>query len=107
MLQHDLAAARIPATTSEPTLDFHALRATFITHLALAGVNLAIVQRLARHSSITLTMQLYAKITEADSRRPLESAMARATVTPKSLASHAPSDHRQSDTDGVCPRPNE
>jgi integrase len=39
--------------------DFHALRHTFITNLVSAGVNPKTVQRLARHSTITLTMDRY------------------------------------------------
>jgi len=39
--------------------DFHALRHTFITNLARAGVHPKVAQQLARHSSITLTMDRY------------------------------------------------
>jgi integrase len=59
MLQVDLAVAKIPYETEEGFLDFHALRATFITSLVRAGVHPKIVQTLARHSQIELTMQAY------------------------------------------------
>ena len=39
--------------------DFHALRHTFITNLANSGVHPKVAQLLARHSSITLTMDRY------------------------------------------------
>jgi len=39
--------------------DFHALRHTFISNLARAGVHPKVAQTLARHSSIELTMQRY------------------------------------------------
>ncbi len=39
--------------------DFHALRHTFITNLANGGVHSKTAQTLARHSSITLTMDRY------------------------------------------------
>lgn len=40
-------------------LDFHALRHTFVTNLARAGVHPKTAQALARHSTITLTMDRY------------------------------------------------
>jgi integrase len=40
-------------------VDFHALRHTFITNLARGGVHPKIAQSLARHSTITLTMDRY------------------------------------------------
>ncbi len=40
-------------------LDFHALRHTFITNLARGGVHPKLAQQLARHSTITLTMDRY------------------------------------------------
>jgi hypothetical protein len=39
--------------------DFHALRHTFITNLANGGVHPKTAQTLARHSTITLTMDRY------------------------------------------------
>ena len=40
-------------------VDFHALRHTFISNLAASGVHPKVAQALARHSSITLTMDRY------------------------------------------------
>lgn len=40
-------------------VDFHALRHTFVTRLASSGVHPKTAQMLARHSTITLTMDLY------------------------------------------------
>ena len=85
MLRKDLAAARAAwlreAEEDEPerqrressdrfayadregrVFDFHALRHQFISDLAAAGVNPADAQRLARHSSITLTMDVYTHV---------------------------------------------
>jgi integrase/recombinase XerD len=42
--------------------DFHSLRHTFISNLARAGVNPKVAQALARHSTITLTMDRYAHV---------------------------------------------
>ena len=62
MLRVDLAAAGIPFETPEGVLDFHALRTSFITNLARAGVHPRIAQQLARHSDINLTMHVYTKM---------------------------------------------
>jgi len=60
MFQADLEAAGI-ARRDEAGLvvDFHSLRHTFITNLANAGVHPKTAQTLARHCSITLTMDRY------------------------------------------------
>ncbi len=51
--------------------DFHALRHTFITNLARAGVSPKVAQTLARHSTITLTMDRYTHILNGDLRTAL------------------------------------
>lgn len=48
------------------TSDFHALRHTFITNLVKAGVQPKNAKELARHSTITLTMDRYAHVALAD-----------------------------------------
>lgn len=45
--------------TSDGLADFHLLRHTFISMLAISGVNPKVAQQLARHSTITLTMDRY------------------------------------------------
>ena len=62
LVRKDLAAAGVDA--GEPAagcLDFHALRHTYITDVAATGANVRDVQHLARHSTVTLTMDRYAK----------------------------------------------
>jgi integrase len=49
------------------TADFHALRHTFITNLVKAGVQPKDAKELARHSTITLTMDRYAHVGLRDS----------------------------------------
>ena len=51
--------------------DFHSLRVTFITRLARAGVTPVVAKTLARHSTITLTMDVYTDIAECDERAAL------------------------------------
>jgi integrase/recombinase XerD len=62
MLRIDLKAAGIPYETADGIFDFHALRAMYVTDLVATGADPKTVQKLARHSTITLTMELYAKL---------------------------------------------
>ena len=59
MLEH-LAQAGIPYVDDQGRrLDFHALRMTFDTNLAIAGVSDAVRMKLMRHKSPRLTMETY------------------------------------------------
>jgi len=53
-------------------VDFHALRHTFITRLARSGVTPAVAKTLARHSTITLTMDHYTHTLIEDERAALD-----------------------------------
>lgn len=53
-------------------LDFHGLRHTFISNLARAGVHPKVAQELARHSTITLTMDCYTHVASGESVKALE-----------------------------------
>ncbi|HMN39649.1 MAG TPA: site-specific integrase [Phycisphaerales bacterium] len=70
----DLAAAGIAVRDDAGrVIDFHALRHTFITRLARSGVTPKVAQTLARHSTITLTMDRYAHVALADTSKALAS----------------------------------
>lgn len=74
VLKRDLKRAGIAyRDATGRCVDFHALRYTFITGLAKAGVHPAKAQRLARHSSITLTMDVYTSLDVDDLRESLNS----------------------------------
>jgi len=74
LLKRDLKRAGIAyKDAAGRCVDFHALRYTFITGLAKAGVHPAKAQRLARHSSITLTMDVYTSLDVDDLRESLSS----------------------------------
>jgi integrase len=62
--------------------DFHALRGQFITNLVLAGVHPKIAQKLARHSTITLTMDRYAKVKMDDLEGAVEALPAPPKIDP-------------------------
>ena len=61
-LRNDLDAAGITYVTDAGIADFHSLRHTFITNLVAGGVHPKVAQQLARHSSITLTMDRYSHL---------------------------------------------
>jgi hypothetical protein len=67
LVRADLAVAGIDyVDESGLVFDFHALRHQYITSLAAAGVHPKQAQTLARHSSITLTMDHYTHLSVAD-----------------------------------------
>ena len=74
MIREDLAAAQIPEKDAiGRVVDFHALRHTFITNLARSQVHPKTAHVLARHSSITLTLDRYTHSLREDEVRALES----------------------------------
>ena len=78
MLRQDLDRAGIAYNVArrgvftEDVVDFHALRHSYITHLIRSGANPKVVQVLARHSDIRLTMQRYTHLEAGDLRKALE-----------------------------------
>jgi integrase len=58
-IRMDLREAGLPVEVNGRVIDWHALRTTFGTRLALAGVPLAAAQRLLRHSTPVLTANIY------------------------------------------------
>jgi integrase/recombinase XerD len=63
MLRQDLEAAEIPyEDEAGRVFDFHSLRHQFISDLARCGVHPKEAQTLARHSTITLTMDRYTHV---------------------------------------------
>ena len=57
---------------SGAVFDFHALRHQFLTNLQRAGVHPKIAQALARHSTITLTMDVYSQVSDSEARAGVE-----------------------------------
>jgi integrase len=63
MIQADLEAAGIAYRDgSDRVADFHALRHSFITSLAMSKAPVKVIQSLARHSTPTLTLGIYAHV---------------------------------------------
>jgi integrase len=75
MLREDLKVAKIDYVDEQGRyVDFHALRHTFLTNLAMSGVHPKVAQSLARHSDINLTMNRYTHIlleTQSDALKAL------------------------------------
>jgi integrase len=61
VLRVDLEAAGIPYETPSGVADFHALRAAYISNLVASGASVRTCQVLARHSTPSLTIGIYAK----------------------------------------------
>ena len=66
LLRADLATAGIAEETPEGVCDFHSLRHTYISRLVRSGVNVKLAQSLARHSTPTLTLGVYAHVDTQD-----------------------------------------
>lgn len=98
ILRKDLKAAGIDYRDDQNRVfDFHALRHQFISSLAKAGIHPKTAQELARHSTITLTMDhsthvglydLGAALASVPALPTGEKAAHRATGTDDSLAPH-------------------
>ena len=87
MLRVDLEAAEIPfADAAGRVADFHSLRHGFITNLARGGVHPKDAQSLARHSTITLTMDRYSHVSISDLTGALERLPALPPDTPAKQA---------------------
>ena len=73
LVKKDLEKAKIPYIDDMGRVfDFHSFRHTFITNLSKSGVSPKVAQRLARHSKITLTLDVYTHCDHNDQRSGLE-----------------------------------
>src|SRR4051812_25124343 len=63
LMRHDLEAAGLPyRDASGRVADFHALRHSYITALAMSKAPVRVIQSLARHSTPSLTFGVYAHV---------------------------------------------
>lgn len=97
MIRIDLTAAHVDyEDTQGRVVDFHALRHTFISNLARAGVHPRSAQILARHSTIDLTMNVYTHINMSDLADDIESlptvAEANVVASSETIATLKPAD---------------
>ena len=102
MFRDDIEAAGIVyQNDAGKVADFHSLRHTFISNLAAGGVHPKVAQSLARHSTITLTMDRYTHsyhgeqtealktlpdLSSTDRKKSQATGTVDADPTPKSLA---------------------
>ncbi len=101
------AAGIVFRDEANEVVDFHALRHTFVTNLARGKVHPKIAQALARHSTITLTMDRYSHTDlgeQADALKGLPSVPTAGGNGPNVLASCLASKHAKqrtpADSDG-------
>lgn len=71
MLRQDIELAGIAYEVDGEFADFHSLRHTFVSNLVAGNVHPKIAQKLARHSTITLTMDRYSHLQGDDSRNAI------------------------------------
>ena len=102
MFRADVDAAGIVfRDAANEVVDFHALRHTFVTNLARGKVHPKIAQALARHSTISLTMDRYTHTDlgeQADALKVLPSLLAAPGAAPVVLASCLASIHAKQGT---------
>ncbi len=72
MIRFDLAAAGVPYETPSGLADFHSLRGVYISNLVASGASVKTCQVLARHSTPTLTIGIYAKASIHDIKGAVE-----------------------------------
>jgi len=73
MLKRDLQAAGIAYQDEDGKFaDFHSLRCTYVTWLLQKGASEHHVRKLARHSTLDLTVNTYSKVQATDLRAELE-----------------------------------
>jgi integrase len=65
VIRADLKAAGIAYKTEQGVFEFHALRHEFFTDLTSSGVHPKVAQELARHSTISLTIDRYSHVLDA------------------------------------------
>src|SRR5262249_38266777 len=88
MIRADLAHAEIPHKTGSGLIDFHALRATYVSHLLASGASVKTCQVLARHSTPSMPIGVYAKASVQDLAGAVESLpdLTPARPTPEAIA---------------------
>ena len=73
MLRRDLEATGIPyRDEADRVADLHSLRHTYISNLGQSGASPKVSQSLARHSTISLTLDRYTHISTHSERRAIE-----------------------------------
>ena len=72
MLREDLQAAGIDYENEAGFADFHSLRHSFISNVGRSGATVKEAQKLARHSTSALTLDVYTHIGLNDERRAIE-----------------------------------
>jgi hypothetical protein len=106
MFRADVIAAGIPYFDDDGLVaDFHSLRHTFITNLAAGGVHPKTAQALARHSTITLTMDRYTHSLHQDWTQALETLPDLSGAKPEAQRATGTEDARPQAPPRIAPPP--
>ena len=72
-IQDDCRDAAIPIETRDGKIIFHkATRGTFVTDMGRTGADTSLARKLARHSSESLTVNVYTQVADEDAMRAIE-----------------------------------
>ncbi len=104
MIRVDLEAAGIASETASGVIDFHALRATYISHLVSSGASVKTCQVLARHSTAALTIGIYAKASLHDIKEAVDALPDLTPTAPKPEAVAATGTDGGSALTALCQR---
>jgi hypothetical protein len=74
LLQRDMQASNIPIQTHEGKATWHSFRKSYVNALVRSGADVKTVMELARHSTASLTMEVYATAEAGRMRNAVESA---------------------------------
>jgi len=74
-LVRDMQLAGIPRYVGEAGGQWHRFRKGMVTHYLRSGVDLKVVQRLARHASAKTTLDHYYRIADEDLRAPIDNGL--------------------------------
>jgi len=100
MFRFDLKAAGIGYRDDAGLVaDFHALRHTFISNLARGGVHPKVAQALARHSTITLTMDRYSHTVLSEQSAALDALPDLSAASRKAMRATGTDDAKPADSD--------
>ena len=91
-----------PVDDAGRVADFHSLRHTFISNLAASGVHPKVAQQLARHSTITLTMDRYSHLGLIDMTAGLSALPNITTPDAQQCRATGTTDQTPSDADFSC-----
>ena len=103
MIRVDLEAAGIAYETPSGVVDFHALRGAYISNLVSSGASVKTCQVLARHSTPSLTIGIYAKASLHDIKGAVDALPDLTPDRPEPRGDGRDGDRRPTHQQTLCP----